>query len=135
MEDSDPVPSDLESDEELDEEQEPEEESVEENIAEEDSAKADQDDEEDDFDLAEVSDAEELLPLDADIPSGLIAFDGPVSEAEEDDEWGGIGEGAAKKRKRDGHNKGQRKKLKSLPKFASYEDYARLIEDGPEDNI
>lgn len=136
MEDSDPVPSDLDSDEELDEEQEPEEKSAEEISAEEESAEAHQDEDEgDDFDLAEGSDAEDLLPLDADIPSGLIAFDGPVSEAEKSDEWGGIDGSASKKRKRSDHAKNQRKKLKSLPTFASYEDYAKLIEDGPEDNI
>ena len=28
----------------------------------------------------------------------------------------------------------QRKKLRSLPAFANYEDYACLIEDGPEEN-
>ena len=47
---------------------------------------------------------------------------------------------AEKKRKReDGEGKNsskdRRKKLRSLPTFASYEDYAKLIEDGPEDNI
>ena len=42
-----------------------------------------------------------------------------------------------KRRKRDGEDgkKGRRKKLRSLPTFASYEDYAKLIEDGPEDNV
>jgi ribosome biogenesis protein MAK21 len=29
----------------------------------------------------------------------------------------------------------RRKKRRSLPTFASYEDYARMIEDGPEDNL
>ena len=29
----------------------------------------------------------------------------------------------------------RKKKLRALPTFASYEDYARMIEDGPEENI
>ncbi|KAH9895791.1 CBF/Mak21 family-domain-containing protein [Cubamyces lactineus] len=142
MEDSeeeDDVPSDLDA---LDSDDEEE--------AEEDAAKASEEDDEDAeadddaFSLAEGSDADDLLPLDAEVPMGLIDYDGSdagsESEAEDADEaWGGI---ASKqqdkgKRKRDEKEskKAQRKKLRSLPTFASYEDYAKMIEDGPEDNI
>jgi len=43
-------------------------------------------------------------------------------------------------RKRKGHGDGderksKKKRLRDLPTFASYEDYARMIEDGPEENI
>ena len=48
---------------------------------------------------------------------------------------GGDGGAAGKKRKRKEEDKQRRKKLRSLPTFASYEDYAKLIEDGPEDDI
>ncbi|KAI0256819.1 CBF/Mak21 family-domain-containing protein [Lactifluus subvellereus] len=45
----------------------------------------------------------------------------------------------SKKRKRDEYRKEdvrtRRKKLRSLPAFASYEDYARIIEDEPEENL
>jgi ribosome biogenesis protein MAK21 len=44
-----------------------------------------------------------------------------------------------KKRKRKGRGnedeRTRKKKLRALPTFASYEDYARMIEDGPEENI
>jgi ribosome biogenesis protein MAK21 len=43
------------------------------------------------------------------------------------------------KRKRDEYRKEdvqtRRKKLRSLPAFASYEDYAHMIEDEPEENL
>ncbi|THH28825.1 hypothetical protein EUX98_g5360 [Antrodiella citrinella] len=134
--DSDDVPSDLddddvdlEHDEEDDEEKEDEEEEM---------------DGDDDFSLVEGSDAEDLIPLDDDVPDGLIEYDGPDSDSDstkapEDEEWIGFGDNAlsAKKRKRgeEESKSGKRKKIKSLPTFASYEDYAKLIEDGPEDNI
>ncbi|KAI0070805.1 CBF-domain-containing protein [Panus rudis PR-1116 ss-1] len=99
--------------------------------------KDDDEDGDDALSLAEASDAEDLLPLDADIPDGLIEYDGSdVPENEnETEEWGGIGGNANKKRKRGDDEKNKRKKLRSLPTFASYEDYAKLIEDGPEDDI
>ncbi|KAI8977858.1 CBF-domain-containing protein [Trametes punicea] len=97
------------------------------------------------FSLAEGSDAEDLLPLDTEVPAGLIDYDGSDGNSEDagqvdGEAWSGISsEQSSKKgkRKRDakGEKKVQRKKLRSLPTFASYEDYAKLIEDGPEDNI
>lgn len=92
--------------------------------------------EDDALSLAEASDAEDLIPLDAETSMGLIEYDGSdASDPEE--EWEGIeSEQPAKKRKRPEEDvKKGKKKLRSLPTFASYEDYARMIEDGPEDNI
>ncbi|KAI0919766.1 hypothetical protein AcV5_001742 [Taiwanofungus camphoratus] len=99
----------------------------------------------DSLSLAEASDAEDLLPLDAEVPTGLIEYDGSDAPggSEDEEEWGGIGVGgtASKKRKRGeegakgrGRGKG-RKKLRALPTFASYEAYAAMIEDGPEDDV
>ncbi|KAJ7915545.1 CBF/Mak21 family-domain-containing protein [Mycena leptocephala] len=87
--------------------------------------------------LVEGSDNEDLVPLDGDFP-GLIDYDGSDVEAGENDdeeEWGGISQGGDKKRKREESSNQKRKKLRSLPTFASYEDYAKMIEDGPEDDI
>ena len=100
-------------------------------------------DESEDFDLAEGSDADDLLPLDAEVQMGLIDYDGSDSDGggESDaEEWGGISSGpdgkhSGKRKRAEDGKKAQRKKLRSLPTFASYDDYAKLIEDGPEDNI
>lgn len=105
------------------------------------------DDDNDKLSLVESSDAEDLIPLDeAEVTTfndGLI--DWPDNEdhssggEDEDEEWGGIGGGfptLGEKRKRTSGQEGQkRKKVRSLPTFASYEDYAKLIEEGPEDDI
>ncbi|EIW77769.1 CBF-domain-containing protein [Coniophora puteana RWD-64-598 SS2] len=91
---------------------------------------------EDGLSMAEASDDEDLLAVD-DMPDGLIEYDGSdAGEQEgEGEEWGGFG-GASSKRKRGGEDKsGKRKKRQKLPTFASYEDYAKMIEDGPEDFI
>ncbi|KAG6879074.1 hypothetical protein C0992_005354 [Termitomyces sp. T32_za158] len=95
-------------------------------------------DEEDELSLVEGSDNEDLIPLDDDVPDGLIDWDGSEEEgvAQTTEEWGGIeDEESGKKRKRKDNSREQRKKLKALPTFASYEEYARMIEDGPEDDI
>ncbi|KAG5721315.1 Ribosome biogenesis protein MAK21, partial [Termitomyces sp. T112] len=98
-----------------------------------------EEEEEDGFSLVEGSDNEDLIPLDDDIPDGLIDWDGSDEEGAveaADKEWGGIeDEGSGRKRKRKDTSREQRKKLKTLPTFASYEDYAKMIEDGPEDDI
>lgn len=98
------------------------------------------DDDDEDLSLAEGSDADDLIDLDDDIPEGLVEY--PGSESGEGDgeggEWTGFGGGdAGTKRKRGGkHDDGKKKKkLRSLPTFASYEDYAKMIEEGPEDDI
>ncbi|OSX62863.1 hypothetical protein POSPLADRAFT_1065929 [Postia placenta MAD-698-R-SB12] len=138
-EDEDDIPSGLDED------------SEDENIslsdkesANEDEPEEEEDDGSDAFSLVEGSDAEDLLSLDADVDVpggiGLIEYDGSVA-SDDAGEWSGFGaEGDAqskkgkRKREQDGA-KDRRKKLKSLPTFASYEDYARMIEDGPEDNL
>jgi len=107
------------------------------------------DDNDDQLSLVESSDAEDLIPLDEAealvFKSGLIDWPGDEGDSsdgedEEGEEWTGFGEGSAtlgEKRKRKGGKEEQkkRKKVRSLPTFASYEDYAKLIEEGPEDEI
>lgn len=103
----------------------------------------DDEDDEDQLSLVEGSDDEDLLPMD-----GLIAYDGSDADDDEvlgepdlvpddNEEWGGIeaSDGNSKKRKREDTRSERRKKLRSMPTFASYEDYAKMIEDGPEDDI
>ncbi|KAL4252111.1 CBF/MAK21 family protein [Abortiporus biennis] len=129
--DSDELPSDLEDEDESIDAEDAEEGEGQSNSEEEEL------DEDDALSMAEDSDADDLLPLDADLPDGLIDYEGSSGE-EEVEEWGGFDGGlkASKKRKRgDDEKKSNKKKLRSLPTFASYEDYAKLIEDGPEDNI
>ncbi|SRR6266702_827379 len=98
----------------------------------------DDDDDDDKSSLAEASDADDLLDL-AEAPVDLIEYNVADSVA---DEWMGLGGGVDvtdNKRKRSrGGNDGapaRRKKARSLPTFASYEDYAHMIEDGPEDYL
>ncbi|KAF8634313.1 hypothetical protein AX15_000974, partial [Amanita polypyramis BW_CC] len=80
------------------------------------------------FALMEASDNDDLVSLEAEVPEGLIKQGGTDSD---DEEWGGIeGEGAGKKRRRKEERKDKRKKLRSLPTFASYEEYAKMIEEG-----
>ncbi|KAJ7261265.1 CBF/Mak21 family-domain-containing protein [Mycena haematopus] len=113
MEESDEVPSDLDEDEDASE----------------------IDDEDDDaLSLVEGSDNEDLVSLDANF-HGLIEYDGSDQDDDEEEEWGGISQGGDKKRKREDSSNQKRKKFRSLPTFASYEDYAKMIEDGPEDDI
>ncbi|KAJ2913545.1 hypothetical protein MD484_g6868, partial [Candolleomyces efflorescens] len=87
-----------------------------------DSVESDMDDDSE-LSLVEGSDNEDLIPMD------MVPYDGS-SESE----WGGV-EADTKKRKHSPDEKAARKKRKALPTFASYEDYAKLIEDGPEDDI
>lgn len=92
--------------------------------------------------LAEDSGDEDLMDMPED---GLIEYDGSDSdgdddggEGEEEEEWGGIGGGGAggkRKREEKDEKKANKKKRKALPTFASYEDYAKMIDDGPEDDI
>lgn len=95
-------------------------------------------DDDDESSLPEASDAADLQDL-AEASVDLIEYDVVGSVAEE---WTGLGGGVDvtdNKRKRSrGGNDGapaRRKKLRSLPTFASYEDYARMIEDGPEEDM
>ena len=98
----------------------------------------DDDDDDDEASLPEASDADDLLDL-AEGSVDLIEYNSTDSGA---DEWKGLGgsvDVTENKRKRNrGGNDGaptRKKKLRSLPTFASYEDYARMIEDGPQDNL
>jgi ribosome biogenesis protein MAK21 len=88
----------------------------------------------DDFSMAEGSDNEDLIDLD-EVPQGLIEYYGSADEHGDGEEsWSGFG--STKKRKQETESKREkRKRLRSLPTFASYEDYAKMIEDGPEDDI
>lgn len=127
--DSDDLPDGLDDDSDADEGEGGEEEDEDEDA----SRVEDEDDDDDVLSMVEASDAEDLIPFDE--ADGLIEYDGSGAE-EEEEEWGGIDGGASKKRKRGGDEEGKkRKKLRSLPTFASYEDYAKLIEEGPEDDI
>ena len=71
------------------------------------------------FSLAEGSQDDDLLPMES---------DGSTCSGEE---WAGIGD---RKRKRSDDG-ARRKKSKVLHTFASYEEYAKRIEEGPEDNL
>ena len=102
-------------------------------------------DNDDGLSLAEASDNEDLNSLDGDLPHGLIEYDGSAGDDTDGDdadaatpakdEERGISNGNDKKRKREDNKTGRRKKLRSLPTFANYEDYAKLIEEGLEDDI
>ncbi|KAI6165099.1 ribosome biogenesis protein [Pisolithus thermaeus] len=114
-------------------------EEVEVEVEEDETSDRDDADEPDDaFSLAEASDDDDLLAVD-DMP-GLIEYDGSDVSAEDgegSDEQTPFG-GGRDKRKRKGKSEDKERKLKkrkTLPTFASYEDYAKMIEDGPEDNI
>ena len=96
-------------------------------------AEDDQDDNSDSLSLVEASDNEDLISLDGDVPdSDLIEYD--VFDAREDEEWGGIEAGTVggQKGQREKPRGGKRKKVKSLPTIASY---AKMVEDGPENDI
>ncbi|KAG1727779.1 ribosome biogenesis protein [Suillus paluster] len=87
----------------------------------------------DDFSMVEASDNEDLISLD-EVPQGLIEYDADEDGGDGEEQWNGFGD--TKKRKQENDSKREkRKKLRSLPTFASYEDYAKMIEDGPEDDI
>ncbi|KAM6499394.1 CBF/Mak21 family domain containing protein [Amanita muscaria] len=100
----------------------------------EEEIEGDEEEEESDSDelgLAEGSDNEGLVSLDEEVPEGLIEYNGTEAK-----EWAGIeSEEIGKKRKRGTERRDERKKLRSLPTFASYDEYARMIEDTPEDGI
>lgn len=94
-------------------------------------ASNDQESEQDEpFDLGE--DADDILDSDAEAPDGLLHFG-----SDEEEEWGGINSTVLGKRKGGEQHGGVKKKrrLKDLPLFASMEDYEKLIDAEPEDNI
>ncbi|KIJ67296.1 hypothetical protein HYDPIDRAFT_25763 [Hydnomerulius pinastri MD-312] len=128
-EDSDDMPSDLDVASDLDDLEDDGGEGDGEDASE---AEEDENESEDGISLAEGSDDEDLLALD-NMPDGLVEYHGSGAEDGEEEEWGGLGGGD--KRKRNDKAEGRRKKKRSLPTFASYDDYAKMIEDGPEDDI
>ncbi|TDL17071.1 CBF-domain-containing protein [Rickenella mellea] len=83
-------------------------------------------------DMAEESDEDDLIDLESAIPDGLLEYQS--SSSQDGDEWEGFGNGA-KKRKREGDTGRGKKKLRSLPVFASYDEFEAMIEDGPEDML
>jgi len=108
----------------------------------------DEDEDDDKLSLVESSDAEDLIPFEEAealaFKDGLIDWPGdegdPSDGEDESQEWGGFGGespamGGKRKRKGGREEQKKRKKARSLPTFASYEDYAKLIEEGPEDDI
>jgi len=78
--------------------------------------------------------------VDGDDPTGLVECPSGSSDAEDeqDGEWQGFGsERKTPKRKRelDSDHGEKRRKLRALPTFASYEDYATMIENSKEEDI
>ena len=84
--------------------------------------------------LVEASDDDDLIPIDQMEPEALIEYDGSDAGDLEEEEWNGISGSGKRKRCAEEENR-KKKKSRSLPTFASYEDYAKLIEQGPEDDI
>jgi len=86
------------------------------------------------FSSAEASDTDDLVNLDAKTPVGIIQRGQTGTAAQESPVFGG-----GKKRKRKGPGKEDmqvhKKKLRDLPTFASYEDFAQMIEDDSEENL
>jgi len=91
-------------------------------------------DNDDALSLVEASDNDDLIPLD-EMPDDVIAYDGSLSESEDGGEWEGIENNNQKRKRADDKGTSPKKKRRSLPTFVSYEDYAKMIEDGPENNI
>ena len=147
--DEDSIPSGLGEDEDEDEDPPADLQDLEDSVDDaEEPSEFDENDDDDELSLAESSDAEDLIPLDEAealaFKDGLIDWPGDEGDASdgesEDEEWAGFGGGSPApggKRKWKGGKEEQKKKKKarSLPTFASYEDYAKLIEEGPEDDI
>jgi len=72
-------------------------------------------------------DNESLISMDQDAPEGLIEYD-----SDDDDDR------RNKKRKREaseGRGGVGKKKLRTLPTFASYDEYAKMIEDGTDEDL
>jgi ribosome biogenesis protein MAK21 len=83
---------------------------------------------------AEDSDTGDQVHLVTETPVDIIQRGQTGSAAQESPVFGG-----GKKRKRKGPGKEDmqihKKKLRNLPTFASYEDFAEMIEDDPEENL
>jgi ribosome biogenesis protein MAK21 len=86
------------------------------------------------FSSASASDTDDLVHLDAEVPVDLTNREKATSAQE----TSVFGDGKKRKRKvprNEEDSRIRKKKLRSLPTFASYEDYAQIIEDEPEENV
>lgn len=89
------------------------------------------------FEFAE--DADDILGSDVELPEEFMVG---ASGSEAESEWDGVGSEPGQKRKSNSAAEGEEKngrrkkrKIKHLPTFASLEDYEKLIDEAPEDNI
>ena len=100
----------------------------------------------DESELDFIEDEDDLVSdLDRDGPTGLIEYPSGSSDTEDEQEsvalgeWQGFrSEQKAPKRRREtkaSDGKKKRRKLGTLPTFASYEDYAAMIEGSREEDI
>jgi ribosome biogenesis protein MAK21 len=83
-----------------------------------------------------IEDEDDLIS-DGDEPAGLIEYPSGASDEDSDGdgEWQGFGsDQKTLKRGRDEQSGGKKKRMK-VATFASYEDYAAMIEKGQEDDI
>ena len=82
----------------------------------------------------EASDTDDLVHLDAETPIDVAKHGQTGSTAQDSSVFDG-----GKKRKRKGSGKedmrSRKKKLRTLPTFASYEDFAQMIEDESEEDL
>ncbi|KAG8906901.1 hypothetical protein FRB99_005783 [Tulasnella sp. 403] len=106
-------------------------------IGEDEGEEFDEDAFEDEFETNDVSDDEPGMDVDgfAEDSDDLLSLDGlGKDEEDEEDDWGGVG---TKKRKPSKTQKGGRstKRRKTLPTFASYEDYQKMIDEAEEENL
>jgi len=86
------------------------------------------------FSSAEASDADDLAHLDGEVPVNLTNRERAASANQESSVFG---DGKKRKRKVPGNEDSRirKKKLRALPTFASYEDFAQIIENEPEENV
>jgi ribosome biogenesis protein MAK21 len=86
-----------------------------------------------DPDIDERSTQDDLSTGDMESLDGLSS----IAEISVEENWTGIGTPAANKKRKNEIDTRTRKRKKrgTLPAFASYEDYARMIEGAPEDNL
>jgi len=85
------------------------------------------------FSFSEASETVDSVHIDTEVPVDLTKRRQADSAVEES-----LVSGGGKKRRRNGSGKEDvliRKKLRALPTFASYEDFAQMIEDEPEEYL
>jgi len=82
-----------------------------------------------------IEDEDDIISDGGDL-NGLIVYPSGSSDGGSADEWHGFGSDTkTRKRGRDKEPSGGKKKKIKLATFASYEDYAEMIEKGQEDNV